>query len=510
MTAHLAMITETADTLKPAKATLMPVAIELSHVSKRFAMFAKPEDRLKQMVVPRLQRLVRATPGKYFREFGAVNDVSLTVRRGETVGIIGRNGSGKSTLLQLIVGTLTPTSGNLNVHGRIAALLELGAGFNPEFTGRENVYVNGAILGCSREEMDEKFEAIAAFANIGEFIERPVKTYSSGMFVRLAFAVATAVEPDILVVDEALSVGDEAFQRKCFARIEAIKERGGTILFVSHSAQTIVQLCDRAVLMEAGEKILEGEPKLVVGHYQRLVNASDDGAAKIKADISAMGGIARAVQTLNLTELEAIEGDHDDDATKNAPAGVENHRVYGLNANVVSSASLPASFNPDFKTETNIEYIMSGARIFDISIVDLNNKKVNFLVHGERYTIKYNVQFNRNVIKAGFGISIRTSLGIDISGQGSHWLGQGKNVNKNEIYEIKFPFFCQFLPGVYFINAGVSEHFETTYDQLHRIIDGFMFKVLPYDFDRPITGIVNITGEKMDIKDVLVELIYGS
>ncbi len=260
-------------------------AILVEDVTKRFALFNRPEDRLKQMIVPRLQRLVRAEPSHYFREFSAVKNVSLTIGKGETIGIIGRNGSGKSTLLQMIVGTLAPTSGSVKVNGRIAALLELGAGFNPEFTGRENVYVNGAILGFSRAEMDERFEAIAAFAGIGEFIERPVKTYSSGMFVRLAFAVSTAVEPDILVVDEALSVGDEAFQRKCFARIEAIKERGGTILFVSHGAQTIVQLCDRAVLLDAGEKILEGEPKLVVGQYQRLVNASEERQAQIKSEI---------------------------------------------------------------------------------------------------------------------------------------------------------------------------------------------------------------------------------
>ena len=183
-------------------------AVQLQNVIKRFAMFKRPEDRLKQMIVPHLRKAVLLQPKPYFKEFTAVSNVSLNIKRGETIGIIGRNGSGKSTLRQMIVGTLQPTSGTVKVKGRIAALLELGAGFNPEFTGRENVYVYGAILGFSRSEMQERLEAIAAFAAIGEFIEHPVRAYSSGMFVRLAFAVATAVEPDILIVEEALSVGD--------------------------------------------------------------------------------------------------------------------------------------------------------------------------------------------------------------------------------------------------------------------------------------------------------------
>src|SRR5262245_22220073 len=207
------------------------VAIRIRDVDKHYLIFARPEDRLKQMLVPRLQRLACRAQSRYYRDFAALTGVSFDIKRGETVGIVGRNGSGKSTLLQIVCGTLRPTHGTVEVNGRIAALLELGAGFNPEFTGRENVYLNAAILGLSRAEIDERFQSIADFADIGEFIEQPVKTYSSGMYVRLAFATAINVDPDILVVDEALAVGDEAFQRKCYARIEAIKEKGGTILF---------------------------------------------------------------------------------------------------------------------------------------------------------------------------------------------------------------------------------------------------------------------------------------
>ena len=193
------------------------IAIKVENLSKCYHIYDQPRDRLKQMILPRMQRAIGMQPRQYFREFWALKDVSFEVKKGETVGIIGRNGSGKSTLLQMVCGTLNPTSGSIQTSGRIAALLELGSGFNPEFTGRENVYLNGAVLGLSRDEIDVRFDEIAAFAEIGEFIDQPVKTYSSGMMVRLAFAVAINVDPQILVVDEALSVGDELFQRKCFS-----------------------------------------------------------------------------------------------------------------------------------------------------------------------------------------------------------------------------------------------------------------------------------------------------
>ena len=212
-------------------------AISIADLSKCYQIYNQPRDRLKQAIVPRLQRLFGQPPTQFFREFWALKDVSLEIRKGETLGIVGRNGSGKSTLLQLICGTLNPTSGTIASNGRIAALLELGSGFNPEFTGRENVYMNAAVLGLSTDQIDACYERIVDFAEIGDFIDQPLKTYSSGMAIRLAFAVAVSVDPEILVVDEALSVGDELFQRKCFSRIEAIRDRGATILFVSHWAR---------------------------------------------------------------------------------------------------------------------------------------------------------------------------------------------------------------------------------------------------------------------------------
>jgi lipopolysaccharide transport system ATP-binding protein len=248
-------------------------AIRVEGLGKRYELYAKPHHRL-------LQTLLRGRRA-FYREFWALRGVTLEIARGETVGIVGRNGSGKSTLLQLIAGTLTPSEGAVTVTGRIAALLELGSGFNPEFTGRENVFVNGSILGLTRHQIDERFDAIAAFADIGEFIEQPIKTYSSGMVVRLAFAVAVHVEPDVLVVDEALSVGDTSFQTKCLARVRALQERGVAILLATHSSAMILEYCDRAAYLDRGRLVVAGPTRKIVEYYANARVAEASGAALV-------------------------------------------------------------------------------------------------------------------------------------------------------------------------------------------------------------------------------------
>ena len=245
------------------------IAIRVSNLGKCYHIYDAPRDRLKQFVAPLLQRMGGQTPKQYFREFWALKDISFEIKKGETVGIIGRNGSGKSTLLQLICGTLFPTSGKVETSGRIAALLELGSGFNPEFTGRENVYMNAAVLGLSKKEVDERFDDIAAFADIGQFIEQPVKTYSSGMYVRLAFAVNVLSDPEIMVVDEALAVGDMAFQAKCMTSLTRIQERGTTVLFVSHDIGSLKSLCSRGVYLDRGTVQEIGPAGDVAEHYIR-------------------------------------------------------------------------------------------------------------------------------------------------------------------------------------------------------------------------------------------------
>lgn len=275
-------------------------AIRVNGVSKYFPIYDTPRDRLKQMLLPRLARLFARVPRSYHREFWALHDVSFDIRRGETVGIIGRNGAGKSTLLQIICGTLEPSAGVVETHGRIAALLELGAGFNPEFTGRENVFMNGAILGLSHAEVARRFDEIAAFADIGDFIEQPVKTYSSGMYVRLAFAVQACVDPDILIVDEALAVGDIGFQYKCFKRMEALKKKGATILMVTHATGSILEYADRCIVLDGG-RVVHDTPDVLAA-----VLAYEKGMLMPQARAQA-SPVGDAMQPSSVAELTAIQ-----------------------------------------------------------------------------------------------------------------------------------------------------------------------------------------------------------
>ncbi|MEX1829930.1 ABC transporter ATP-binding protein [Luteibacter sp. CQ10] len=283
------------------------IAIRVERVSKTFEIYESPRDRLKQFVLPRIQRLFGMNPRRYYREFHALSDVSFTLSRGETVGIIGRNGAGKSTLLQIICGTLAASGGNVAVEGRIAALLELGAGFNPDFTGRENVFLNGELLGLSRDEMKRRFSEIEDFAGIGQFIDQPIKTYSSGMYVRLAFAVQACVDPEILIVDEALSVGDIGFQYKCFKRMEELRRRGVTILMVTHSTGNILDYADRCIVIDGGKVTTDTRDVLaaVLTYEKGMIAARGErtpaGSILPEADIDAE----------QLRRIQAISINHD-------------------------------------------------------------------------------------------------------------------------------------------------------------------------------------------------------
>jgi lipopolysaccharide transport system ATP-binding protein len=272
------------------------IAIRVEDVSMRFELYDAPRDQLKQFVLPRLQRMTGRKPKQYCREFWALKDISFEVKNGESLGIVGRNGSGKSTLLQIITGTLSATTGAVATQGRVAALLELGSGFNPEFTGRENAHLNGALLGLSRDEMDELIPEIAKFAGIGDFFDRPVKQYSSGMLVRVAFAVQAQVNPDILIVDEALAVGDAVFQHKCARRIHELRERGTTLLFVSHDPSAIAAFCDRALLIHQGEQIALGSAKEIIELY----------LARVKQDLYVSGDLGSVPETQVASFLDYV------------------------------------------------------------------------------------------------------------------------------------------------------------------------------------------------------------
>lgn len=281
-------------------------AIKVEGLSKCYHIYDSPADRLKQSVYSRLQMLWGGTPRAYFHEFWALRNVSFEVEKGETVGIIGRNGSGKSTLLQLICGTLTPTSGAVETRGRLAALLELGSGFNPEFSGVENIYLNGALLGLSKDGIDSRFDDIAAFADIGEFIAQPVKMYSSGMFIRLAFAINIMSQPDIMVVDEALAVGDMNFQAKCMTALRRRQEEGTTVLFVSHDIGSIKSLCSRGIYLEHGELKHIGPAANVAEHYIRVMREEMNDEQRAAVDRHAGEREDRPVKT-DITAGHGIE-----------------------------------------------------------------------------------------------------------------------------------------------------------------------------------------------------------
>lgn len=248
------------------------IVIRTEMLTKIFRLYNRPSDRVRELLHPFTRN--------FHRSFCALSDVTFKVKKGETLGIVGRNGSGKSTLLQILCGVLQQTSGSFQTHGRISAILELGSGFHHEFTGRENIFINGRILGIKRAEIEYYLDDIIEFADIGEFIDQPVKTYSSGMLLRLAFSIVIHVRPDIFIVDEALAIGDEAFKRKCLSKIREIQNEGKTILLVSHSVHLILELCNRCMLLDQGMLLFKGSPNYVVDRYQKLISSADEEALK--------------------------------------------------------------------------------------------------------------------------------------------------------------------------------------------------------------------------------------
>jgi lipopolysaccharide transport system ATP-binding protein len=443
-------------------------------VSKVYRIWRDPAARLKAPLwdlvgrsLPRWahppflrQRLLGAEGSCYFSEFHALSELSLTLKRGEAVGIIGRNGSGKSTLLQIICGTLTPTTGTVQKKGRVAALLELGSGFNPEFTGRENVFLNGAVLGLSREETASRYQQIAAFADIGEFIDQPVKTYSSGMMMRLAFAVQIAVEPDILIVDEALGVGDEAFQRKCYAYLQTLRERGTTLLFVSHDAGTVVSICDRAVLLDHGRVIKDGTPKDVVTTYHQMLYSRSPG----------------------------------DNLTVRKPA---------LHAEMIglfndSTQALPqdeSHFDPHLRSEP-FRYSEAGAVIVSVDLLNAAGEVVNSLSHGCSYRVRLRARFEHPCFGVVFGSTISTLQGVGISGFNTpHRDEPIPLVEAGKQMEWIYSFTCNLLPGTYAVEVGIGgmdNACARTF--LHRKVDAALFRVQPMQ-GSPLSGLVSL-GQK--------------
>ena len=424
------------------------IAIWVQNLSKCYHIYDAPSDRLKQFVAPRLQRLTRQKPKQYFREFWALKDVSFKIKKGETIGIIGRNGSGKSTLLQMICGTLNPSSGNIQTNGRIAALLELGSGFNPEFSGRENVYMNAAVLGLSNKEIDGRFDDIIAFADIGDFIEQPVKTYSSGMAVRLAFAVVAHVDADILVVDEALSVGDAYFSQKCMRFLRNFMKTG-TVLFVSHDSGAIVNLCNKAILLNHGLVAEAGEPKEVVKHYLASLYDSDQQIDGVLVD--------------EVNEMEPSLGEYRD------------MRESLINSSTLRNDIEVFLFNPDQEG-----FGTGDAKIISVKLLDQEKIPLSWIVGGEDVIMEIRCLAHKDIFSPIIGFQFKDRLGQVVFGDNTFLAYQNSplDIDKGHEFVAGFAFRLPILPsGDYSIDIAIAEGTQDKHIQHQWMHDALVVKV---------------------------------
>jgi lipopolysaccharide transport system ATP-binding protein len=423
------------------------IAIRVTNLSKRYEIYDNPRDRLKQFFAPRLQSLARQPPKQYFREFWAIKDVSFEIKKGETVGIIGRNGSGKSTLLQMICGTLNPTSGSIQTNGRIAALLELGSGFNPEFTGRENVYMNASVLGLSNEEIDTCFNDIVAFADIGDFIEQPVKTYSSGMMVRLAFAVIAHVDADILVVDEALAVGDAFFSQKCMRFLRSFM-KNGTVLFVSHDTGSIKNLCNHAVWLEKGQVIQEGAPKEVCELYLEAFYEAQQGKS-------------------STTKLRTFKKPEDS-------LPIKDQRLEFINTTNLRNDLQIFKFDPDAAS-----FGKGGAQIHDVRLLDESEHPLAWIVGGEKVTLRVIVHTYKDLDSPIVGFFVKDRLGQALFGDNTFLIYKEQPFlcEEGKALQADFVFFMPLLPsGEYSITVAIANGTQEIHEQHHWIHDAVLFK----------------------------------
>jgi len=417
-------------------------AVKSENLTKTYHLYNHPADRLKEALHPFRKQ--------YHHDFHALQNVSFEIMKGETFGIVGRNGAGKSTLLKILTGVLTPTSGDMFINGRISALLELGAGFNPEMTGLENVYFSGTIMGFERSEMDAKLEEILNFADIGEFIYQPVKTYSSGMFARLAFAIAANVDPDILIVDEALAVGDINFQAKCFSRFQDFKERGKTIIFVTHDLSSVIRYCSKAMLLESGEQLLIGTPKDVVDAYKRIMVG------------------------------QSIHESPKKPATD-------------------TQFQCPINMKKDFQThpEANI-YGDGAAEIVDYGIFDKNGQPSQKLLFNEEMTIAMTVKFIKKIENPIFACTLKDIKGLEITGSNTLFekITTGI-VKKGDLRYIKFSFKNTLKPGGYLVSFGVTNFTAESFVVYARAYDILAIEVFS---DKDFVGFFD-SKMKIEVKE---------
>ena len=403
-------------------------AVKLENISKAYKLYGSHQDRLKEALHPFRKQ--------YHRIFYALKDIDLEASRGEIIGIVGRNGSGKSTMLKIISGILKPTEGNVYTRGRISAILELSSGFNQEYTGIENIYQNLSLSGFTKEEIDEKLEEIIKFSELDKFIYQPIKTYSSGMKARLGFSVSTIVDPDILILDEVLSVGDALFQRKCFARMEEIFEKGNLIFYVSHSEKSVVEMCTRAILLDEGRVIAEDKPGEIIKYYHNLLYG---GGKALKTTMSA----------------KSAANNHDKDNSDPVSYFIENFKP--KSTKIIKNADI---------------------EIKNIRIETLSGRKVNVLQSGNKYKIKYRVIFHKAYKKVAFPVEIKMHTGVVLGGMRYPDIGKEFDVPAdNTAYDLEIDFHCNLLRGNFLLNIGVPSFESGQKEVLLNIFDAYIFKV---------------------------------
>jgi lipopolysaccharide transport system ATP-binding protein len=436
------------------------LAAVVENVGKCYHVYAEHIDRLKQALTFGRRKL--------YREFWALRNISFEVEKGETLGIVGANGSGKSTLLQLMFGVLQPTEGTVRMNGRVGGLLELGAGFNPEETGRSNVMVNAAILGVTPEQLPALFERVAAFADIGDFLDQPVKVYSSGMGVRLGFALQISVPADVLIIDEALAVGDELFQRKCYAALENFRSNGGTVVFVSHSASAVKQMCRRAVFLDHGQMIQRGRCKTVVDHYQKFLYMREPEKSQFRAQLMTTAPIPLHADAF-IDPLASLNPHS---------AKVELLRHDASYIQGVDTNPPPADYEEGLSTQSATYYQPIGAVISNPRIETLDGRKVNLLNPHERYRYCYRVEFRDFARTVVFGWLVKSTSGLELGG-GAHDATEGflDSVQPGDAYEVSFEFNACLMPAIYYLNCGVTGRMEDYDGFLHRVIDAVAFRV---------------------------------
>jgi len=422
--------------------------VKLSRVSKFYKLYDSKRDRFREALDPWRR--------KRHREFYALRDVNLEVKRNEILGIVGRNGAGKTTLLKVIAGVVPANSGQVAVNGKVSAMLDVSAGLNPDLDGIQNIYFGGIMLGFSRQEMRRKLDDIVAFADIGDFIRQPMRTYSSGMRARLGFALAVNVDPEILIVDEVLAVGDELFRRKCYARMEALLKGGCTVFYVSHNINTVNELCTRAVLFDGGELLLDGPTKAVTMYYLRLMNASKETQAVVRSEIRDLNKNPAKKGNISFSSARQEKKDLSDDE---------------------SLDRLMPFYIPELVPQSTLIQKNHDVAIEDIQLTTAIGERVNVLVMGEEYHLSFKVRFDMDAIDVGFGVAIKSQKGVNLCNCNSKgdfipFIEKGREAT------VHFYFTCNLLQGSYFFTLNAAADISGKREVLMQIQDALVFKVL--------------------------------